>query len=100
MALHANNEMVMKKIGECGNKSGVYDHMQMLIEKGKEKGDRKVKLLDDGGETIDDERMLHAMIERFWVIYFYMNGDVTHGSKKDIVDGGMKNRVGYIDVKS
>ena len=31
MALHAHNEMVMKKICECGNKSGLYVHMKMPI---------------------------------------------------------------------
>ena len=36
MALHVHNEMVMKKICEGEeNKSGLYDHMKMLIEKGK-----------------------------------------------------------------
>ena len=53
--------------------------------------------LDDDGETIDDERMLKAMIEKFWGDLFCMNGDATHGSEKEIVDGVMKNRVGYID---
>ena len=65
-----NNEMVMKKIGEGGNKSGLYAHMKMRIEQGKEKSDSKVKLINDDGETKDDERMLKAMIEKFWVIYF------------------------------
>ena len=50
-----------------------------------------MKLIDDDSETIDDERMLKAMIEKSW-------GDL-HGSKKEIIDGGMKNRVGYIDEK-
>ena len=54
----------------------------MLIEKGKEKNDSKLKLIYDDGETIDDERMLKAMIEKFWGDLFCMNGDATHGSKK------------------
>ena len=62
--------MVMKKICVVGNKSGLYAHMKMLIEKGKEKNDSKLKLIDDDGETIDDEKMLKAMVEKFWVIYF------------------------------
>ena len=37
MALHVHNEMVMKKICEGGNKSGLYAHMKMLIEKGKKR---------------------------------------------------------------
>ena len=32
VALHVHNEMVMKKICEGGNKSGLYAHMKMLIE--------------------------------------------------------------------
>ena len=35
MALHLNNEMVMKKIFEGGNRSGLYDHLKMLIRKEK-----------------------------------------------------------------
>ena len=80
MALHVHNEMVMKKICECGNKSGLYAHMKMLIEKGKEKNESKLKLIDDDSETIDDEIMLKAMIEKFWGDLFSMNGDATHGS--------------------
>ena len=82
MALHVHNEMVMKKICEGGNKSALYAHMKMLIEKGKEKNDTKLKLIDDDGETIDDERMLKAMIEKSWGDLFCMNGDATHGSKR------------------
>ena len=66
MALHVHNEMVMKKICEGGNKSRLYAHMKMLIEKGKEKKDRKLELIDDDGETVDDKIMLKAMIEKFW----------------------------------
>ena len=35
MALHVHKEMVMKRICEGGNKSGLYAHMQIPIEKGK-----------------------------------------------------------------
>ena len=49
------------------------------------KSDSKVKLIDEDGETIYDERKVKAMIEKFWVIYFVMNGDATYGSKKEIV---------------
>ena len=80
-------------------KSGLYVHMKMLIEKGKETNDSKLKLINDDGETIDDERMLKAMIEKFCGDLFCMNGDATHGSKKEIVDGGMKNREGFINEK-
>ena len=99
MALHVHNEMLMKNICEGGNKSGLYAHMKMLIEKGKEKNDIKLKLIDDDGETIDDEIMLKAMIKKFWGDLFCMNGDATHGSKKEIVYGGMKNREGFINEK-
>ena len=99
MALHVHNEMVMKKICEGGNKSGLYVHMKILIEKGKEKNDSKLKLKDEDGESIDDEIMLKAMIENFWGDLFSMNADATHGSKKEIVDGGMRNREGFINEK-
>ena len=92
MVLHVHIEMVMKKICERGNKSRLYVHMKMLIEKGYEINGSKLKLIDDDGETIDEERMLKAMIEKFWGDLFCMDGDATHGSKKEIVDGGMKNR--------
>ena len=82
MALHVHNEMVMKKICEGGHKSGLYAHMKMLIQKGKEKNDSKLKLIDDDGETIDDEIMLKTMIEKFWGDLFSMNVDATHGNKK------------------
>ena len=36
MALHLHNEMVSNKICEGGNKSGLHDHLKMLIRKGKE----------------------------------------------------------------
>ena len=40
--------------------------MKMLIKKGKEKNDSKLKLIDDDdGETIDDEIMFKVMIEKF-----------------------------------
>ena len=32
IALHVHNEMVMKEICEGGNKSGLYDHIKILIE--------------------------------------------------------------------
>ena len=36
----------LKKICEGGNKSGLYAHMKMLIEKRKEKKDSKLELID------------------------------------------------------
>ena len=58
-----------------------------------------MKLIDDDGKTIDDKIMLKAMIEKFWGDLFGMNVDATHRSKKEIVDGGMKNRDGFINEK-
>ena len=40
---------------KVGNKCGLYAHMKMLIEKGKEKKDSKLELIDDDGETVDDK---------------------------------------------
>ena len=48
-ALHVHNEMVMKEICKGGNKSGLYGHMKMLIEKGKEADDSNVQLMNEGG---------------------------------------------------
>ena len=45
MVLHVHNEVVMKKICEGGNKSGLVAHIK--IEKGKEKNDSKLKLIDN-----------------------------------------------------
>ena len=39
------------------------------------------------------------MIEKLWSDLLCMNRDATHRSKKEIVDGGMKNRVGFINEK-
>ena len=50
MALHLHNEMAMKKICECGNKIGLSDHLKMLIRKGKENNDSKVKLVNKDGK--------------------------------------------------
>ena len=61
--------------------------------------DSKLKLIDNDGETIDDEKMLKAMIEKFWGDLFCINGDATHGSKKEIVERGMKNSEGLINEK-
>ena len=82
-----HKKMMMKKICEGANKSGLYDHMKMLIEQGK--SGSKVKFINDDGETVDAERMLKSMIEKFWGDLFCMNGDATHGSKKEILDGGV-----------
>ena len=58
-----------------------------------------MKRIDDDGESIDDERMLKSMIDKFWSDLLCMNGDATHGSKKEIVDVRMKNREGFINEK-
>ena len=91
MALHLHNEMVMKKICEGGNKSGLYDHLKMLIRKGKEKNYSKVKLVNEDGETVNDEREMEEMIEMFWGDLFCVNGKAKYGIMKELVDRGMKN---------
>ena len=55
-ALYVHNGMVMKEICKGENKSGLYGHMKMLIDKGKETNDRNVKLINEEGETIADEK--------------------------------------------
>ena len=99
MVLYVHNKMVMKKICEGGKKSGLYDHRKMLTKKGKEQRYGKVELIDEDGDTIDNEKMVKAMIEMFWGDLFCINGDATHDRKKETVDGGMRNGVGYICEK-
>ena len=65
-ALHVHNEMVMKEICKGGNKSGLYGHMKMLIEKGKEADDSNVQLMNEEGETIAYEEKVKDIIENFW----------------------------------
>ena len=79
--------MVMKKICEGGNKSGLYDHLRMLIRKGKENNDSKVKLVNEDGETVDDEREMGEIIEKFWGDLFCVNGKAKYGIMKELVDG-------------
>ena len=43
--------------------------------------------------------MLNVMIEKFGGDLFCMNRDATRGSVKEIVDGGIQNRVGFINEK-
>ena len=50
MALHVHNEMVMKEICKGWNKSGLYGHMKMLIETGKETIDSTVQLMNEEGD--------------------------------------------------
>ena len=64
-ALHVHNEMVMKEICKGGNKSGLYGHMKMLIEKGKEANDSNVQLMNEEGEAIADEEKVKVIIENF-----------------------------------
>ena len=74
MALPLHNEMVKKKISEGGNTSGLYDHLKMLIRKGKENNDSKIKLVNEDGETVDDERGMEKMIQKFWGDLFCVIG--------------------------
>ena len=74
--------------------------MKMLIEKGTEQRCDKVELIDEDGDTIDDEKMVKARIEMFWGDLFCINGDAIHGRKKETVDGGMRNGVGLSVGKS
>ena len=73
-ALHVHHEMVMKEICKGGNKSGLYGHMKMLIEKGKEANDSNVQ----EGETIADEEKVKDIIENFWGNLFCMKWNATY----------------------
>ena len=70
--------------------------MKILIEKANEQRYGKVELVDEDGDTIDYEKMVKARFEMFWGDLFCINGDAIHGRKKETVDGGMRNGVGYI----
>ena len=96
-ALHVHNERVMKEICKGGNKSGLYGHMKMLIEKGKEADDSNVQLMDVEGETIADEETVTDIIENFWGDIFCLKGNATYGVKKELVDGGIKKEVWSIN---
>ena len=88
----------MKEICKGGNKSGLYGHMKMLIEKEKEENDSNVQLMNEEGETIADEEKIKDMIENFWVVFFCLKGNTTYyGVKKELVDGGMKKEVWSIN---
>ena len=93
-ALHVHNEMVMKEICKGGGKSGLYGHMKMLIEKGKEANDSNVQLMNEEGETIADEE---KVIENFWGDLFCLKGNATYGVMKELVDGRMKKEVWSIN---
>ena len=96
-ALHVHNEMVMKEICKGGNKSRLYGHMKMLIEKGKEADDSNVQLMNEEGETIADEEKVKDIIENFWGDLFCLKGNATYGVKKELVGGRMKKEVWSIN---
>ena len=98
-ALHVHTEMVMEEICKGGNKSGLYGHMKMLIEKGKEANDSNVQLMNEEGETIADEEKVKDIIENFWSDLFCLKGNATYGVKKELVDGGMEKEVWSINVQ-
>ena len=81
----------MKEICKGGNKRGLYGHMKMLIEKGKE-NDSNVKLMNEKGETIAGEKNVKDMIKS-WGDLFCLKENTTYGVEKDLVGGGMNNEV-------
>ena len=83
----------MKEICKGGNKSGLYGHMKMLIEKGNEANDSNVQLMNEEGETIADEEK----VENFWGDLFCLKGNATYGVKIELADGGMKKEVWSIN---
>ena len=70
----------MKDICKGGNKSGLYGHMKMLIEKGKEADDSNVQLMNEEGETIADEEKVKDIIENFWGDLFCLKGNATYNN--------------------
>ena len=88
---------VLKEICKGGNKSGLYGHMKMLIEKGKEADDSDVQLMNEEGETIADEEKVKDIIENFWGDLFCLKGNAIYGVEKELVDGGMKKEVWSIN---
>ena len=76
--LHVHNRMVMQKICEGGNKSGLYGHMKMLIDKGNETLYSNVKLINEDGETLAYENKVMDMIENFWVIFLLVWKGMQH----------------------
>ena len=87
--VHVQNEMVVKEICKGGNNSGLYGHMKMLIEKGKEANDSNVQLMNEEGGTITDEKNVKDIIENFWGDIFCLKWNATYGVKKEIVYGDM-----------
>ena len=55
------------------------------------------KLMNEDGEKIADGKKVKDMIENFWGDLFCLKGNATHGVKKELVDGGMKNEVWSIN---
>ena len=55
------------------------------------KNDSKVKLVNEDCETVDDEREVEGMIEKFGGDLFCVSGKSNYGIMKELVDGGMKN---------
>ena len=56
-------------------------------------------MIDEDGDTINDEKIVKARIEMFWGDLFCINGDAIHDRKKETVDDVMRNSVGYICEK-
>ena len=67
--------------------------MKLFIEKGKETNGINVKVINDEGKTIADEKKVKDMIVNFWGDVFCLKGNATYGVKKGLVDCGMKNEV-------
>ena len=102
MMKSVHNGMVMNKVCEGGNKSRLYEHMKMLIEKRKETNDSNVQLINEDGKTIAGEKKVKDLIEKCWGDLFCLEGNATYGVKKELLNGAMKNQVwsiNYQDLK-
>ena len=85
--------MVTKKIGEAGNRRRLYNHLKMFTRKRKQNNYSKVKLVNKDGDTIDEEREVKNIIEKFWGILFCVSEKANYGTMKEHADEGMKNEV-------
>ena len=55
--------------------------------------------MNEEGETIADEEKVKDIIENFLGDLVCLKGNAIYGVNKELVDGGMKWRINYQDLK-